>query len=77
MKRFGGIEFISYSNSNSINLLDATVIDQLRNLIIRANQSALMIDAAKTAALFQIHPPQVSVLSFFYYHLFENKRNSI
>ncbi len=64
MKRFGGIEFVSYSNSTSVDLLDATVINQFIDLFIKANQSALTIDAAKIAALFQINPPQVSVLSF-------------
>ncbi len=64
MKRFGGIEFVSYSNSTSVDLLDATVINQFIDLFINASQSALTIDAAKIAALFQINPPQVSVLSF-------------
>jgi hypothetical protein len=74
MKRFGGIEFISYSNSTSVDLLDATVINQFIDLFIKANQSALMIDAAKIAALFQINPPQVSVLSFLlsYFQKYKN-----
>jgi len=64
MKRFGGFDFLSGFNLNSINLLNETVINQLRNLITRINQSTLIIDAAKIVSLFQIYPPQVSVLSF-------------
>jgi hypothetical protein len=64
MKRFGGFDFLSDFNLNSINLLNETVINQLRNLITRINQSTLIIDAAKIVSLFQIYPPQVSVLSF-------------
>jgi hypothetical protein len=73
MKRFGGIEFLSHLNSKNADLLDETVINQLRNLFIEVSQSVLMIDLEKIAALFQIHPPQVSVFRFFSYHLSENK----
>ncbi|CAF2158124.1 unnamed protein product [Rotaria magnacalcarata] len=64
MKRFGGFDFLAQNNFNSIDLLNQTLIDGIVNAINTinsANQSITNVDAAKVAAFFRIHPPQVSV----------------
>lgn len=63
MKRFGGIEFLSSSSQNTINLIDETVIQRIKDLIIRYNQSTSTINTAKIASLFRISPPQASVFN--------------
>jgi energy-coupling factor transporter ATP-binding protein EcfA2 len=65
MKRFGGFEFLLRYMSNSLDLVNETLIKQIINIINRTNQSSLMIDASKIASLFRIYPPQVSVNIYF------------
>ncbi|CAM4887474.1 unnamed protein product [Rotaria socialis] len=64
MKRFGGFDFLAQDNFNSIDLLNQTLIDRIinaTNTINSTNQLITNVDAAKVAAFFRIHPPQVSV----------------
>jgi hypothetical protein len=65
MKRFGGIQFLSLSNTNNMNILDETLISQLSNLITSVDSSVPIVDASKIAPLFQINQPQASVFTFF------------
>jgi len=58
MKRFGGFEFLFEYISNSFDLVNETLIQQIINITNQANQT---IDASKIASLFRIYPPQVSV----------------
>ena len=55
MKRFGGMEFFLRYTSNSLDLVNETLINHLANL------SSTTIDASKIASFFRIHPPQVSI----------------
>ncbi|CAF4021231.1 unnamed protein product [Rotaria sp. Silwood2] len=61
MERFGGFEFLLQSISNSYNLVNETLINQIINITDGKEQLLPMIDASKIASLFQIFPPQVSV----------------
>jgi energy-coupling factor transporter ATP-binding protein EcfA2 len=58
MKRFGGFEFLLQYMSDSIDLINETLIEQIINL---TNQTSSTIDASKIASLFRIYPPKVSV----------------
>jgi hypothetical protein len=61
MKRFGGMEFFLRYTTNSLDLVNETLISQIANL------SSSMIDASKIASFFRIQPPQVSVIISFSY----------
>jgi len=58
MKRFGGFEFLLQYLSNSFDLINETLIQQIINITNQENQT---IDASKIASLLQIQPPQISV----------------
>ena len=58
MKRFCGLEFLLRYMSNSFDLVNEKLINQIINI---TNRSPLAIDASKIASLFRMYPPQVSV----------------
>ena len=68
MKRFGGFEFFFHSISNSFDLFNETLVEQILN-ITHPNSST--IDARKIASFFRIHPPQVAVIfsSLFFHYI--------
>jgi hypothetical protein len=66
MKRFGGIDFLSDINVNSIDILNETVINQITTSLDIITQSNSMIDPANIVSLFRIYPPQASVLNYLF-----------
>jgi len=66
MKRFGGIDFLSDINVDSIDILNETDINQIKTSLDIITQSNSMIDPAKIVSLFRIYPPQASVLNYLF-----------
>ncbi|CAF0829869.1 unnamed protein product [Rotaria sordida] len=61
MKRFGGFEFLLQSVSDSYDIINETLINQIINITDLTNQLLSMINSWKIAPLFRIFPPRVSV----------------
>ena len=66
MKRFGGLEFLSTSVTDDLQIFNETMIEQMIRII---NQSSLNINPKKVASLFRITPPQISVNSLLLFSL--------
>ena len=73
MKRFGGFEFFP-EVKRSIDLLNATTINRILNLIALATNSSSSrstIDAEKIASLLRVNPSQVAVSFVFLFFVFQ------
>lgn len=66
MRRFGGLEFLSTTISNQLQIFNETMIEQIIRII---NQDSLNINPVKVASLFRIAPPQISVNSLLFFPL--------
>lgn len=64
MRRFGGLEFLSTTISNQLQIFNETMIEQIIRII---NQDSLNINPVKVASLFRIAPPQISVNSLLFF----------